>query len=73
MLLDPPYAKEQIVANITQLEEQGLLAEEVMLVCETDKAVDLLKKFQTLGFGSRKPMVSVADRLRALAFWIGKL
>ena len=41
VLLDPPYAKEQIVANITQLEEQGLLAEEVMLVCETDKAVDL--------------------------------
>ncbi len=39
VLLDPPYAKEQIVANITQLEEQGLLAEEVMLVCETDKAV----------------------------------
>ena len=23
VLLDPPYAKEQIVANITQLEEQG--------------------------------------------------
>ena len=59
VLLDPPYAKEQIVANITQLEEQGLLAEEVMLVCETDKAVTCLKKFQTLGFGNRKPMVSV--------------
>ena len=37
VLLDPPYAKEQIVANITQLEEQGLLAEEVMLVCETEE------------------------------------
>ena len=59
VLLDPPYAKEQIVANITQLEEQGLLAEEVMLVCETDKAVDLPEEFQTLGFGNRKPMVSV--------------
>ena len=59
VLLDPPYAKEQIVANITQLEEQGLLAEEVMLVARRIRLWTCLKKFQTLGFGNRKPMVSV--------------
>ena len=54
VLLDPPYAKEQIVANITQLEEQGLLAEEVMLVCETDKAVDLPEEISNLGIWKQK-------------------
>ena len=49
VLLDPPYAKEQIVANITQLEEQGLLSEEVMLVCETDKGVDLPEEVSNFG------------------------
>ena len=54
VLLDPPYAKEQIVANITQLEEQGLLAEEVMLVCETDKAVDLSEEISNFGIWKQK-------------------
>ena len=54
VLLDPPYAKEQIVANITQLEEQGLLAEEVMLVCETDKAVDLPEETSNFGIWKQK-------------------
>lgn len=54
VLLDPPYAKEQIVANITQLEEQGLLAEEVMLVCETDKSVDLPKEISNFGIWKQK-------------------
>ena len=54
VLLDPPYAKEQIVANITQLEEQGLLAEEVMLVCETDKAVDLTEEISNFGIWKQK-------------------
>ena len=54
VLLDPPYAKEQIVANITQLEEQGLLAEEVMLVCETDKAVDLPEEISNFGIWKQK-------------------
>ena len=53
VLLDPPYAKEQIVANITQLEEQGLLAEEV-LVCETDKAVDLPEEISNFGIWKQK-------------------
>ena len=54
VLLDPPYAKEQIVANITQLEEQGLLAEEVMLVCETDKAVELPEEISNFGIWKQK-------------------
>ena len=54
VLLDPPYAKEQIVANITQLEEQGLLAEEVMLVCETDKEVDLPEEISNFGIWKQK-------------------
>ena len=54
VLLDPPYAKEQIVANITQLEEQGLLAEEVMLVCKTDKAVDLPEEISNFGIWKQK-------------------
>ncbi|PJH79929.1 16S rRNA (guanine(966)-N(2))-methyltransferase RsmD [Streptococcus thermophilus] len=54
VLLDPPYAKEQIVANITQLEEQGLLSEKVMLVCETDKAVDLPEEILNFGIWKQK-------------------
>ena len=48
------FAKEQIVANITQLEEQGLLAEEVMLVCETDKTVDLPEEISNFGIWKQK-------------------
>ena len=54
VLLDPPYAKEQIVAKITQLEEQGLLSEEVMLVCETDKGVDLPEEVSNFGIWKQK-------------------
>ena len=54
VLLDPPYAKEQIVANITQLEEQELLSEEVMLVCETDKGVDLPEEVSNFGIWKQK-------------------
>ena len=54
VLLDPPYAKEQIVANITQLEEQGLLSEEVMLACETDKGVDLPEEVSNFGIWKQK-------------------
>ena len=54
VLLDPPYAKEQIVDNITQLEEQGLLSEEVMLVCETDKGVDLPEEVSNFGIWKQK-------------------
>ena len=42
VLLDPPYAKEQIVANITQL------------VCETDKGVDLPEEVSNFGIWKQK-------------------
>ena len=73
VLLDPPYAKEQIVANITQLEEQGLLSEEVMLVCETDKGVDLPEEdFKLWDLeAERLDGIRKDDRLRALAFGRG--
>jgi 16S rRNA (guanine966-N2)-methyltransferase len=41
ILLDPPYAKEQIIANLELLQERNLLASGVIVVCETDKEVDL--------------------------------
>ena len=41
VLLDPPYAKEEIVADIETLSERGLLSEDAFVVCETDKSVML--------------------------------
>ena len=41
IFLDPPYAKEQIVADIEKMDEKELFSEDVMVVCETDKAVEL--------------------------------
>ena len=54
IFLDPPYAKEQIVADIEALAERGLLGEEVMVVCETDKAVDLPEEITCLGIWKEK-------------------
>ena len=54
IFLDPPYAKEQIVADIEALTERGLLGEEVMVVCETDKAVDLPEEIACLGIWKEK-------------------
>ena len=54
VFLDPPYAKEQIVADIEALAERGLLGEEVMVVCETDKAVDLPEEIACLGIWKEK-------------------
>ena len=54
VFLDPPYAKEQIVADIEALTERGLLGEEVMVVCETDKAVDLPEEIACLGIWKEK-------------------
>ncbi|GAX48144.1 16S rRNA (guanine(966)-N(2))-methyltransferase RsmD [Pseudolactococcus reticulitermitis] len=41
VFLDPPYAKEQIVKDIERLEDSGLLSPDVIIVCETDKSVEL--------------------------------
>ncbi|MDU1741393.1 MAG: 16S rRNA (guanine(966)-N(2))-methyltransferase RsmD [Streptococcus lutetiensis] len=54
VLLDPPYAKEEIVKNITDMEEAGLLSEDVMIVCETDKAVDLPEEVSNFGIWKQK-------------------
>lgn len=54
IFLDPPYAKEQIVADIEALAERGLLGEEVMVICETDKAVDLPEEIACLGIWKEK-------------------
>lgn len=54
VLLDPPYAKEQIVDTIIALEDRGLLSQEVLLVCETDKAVDLPEEISHFGIWKQK-------------------
>ena len=54
IFLNPPYAKEQIVADIEALAERGLLGEEVMVVCETDKVVDLPEEIACLGIWKEK-------------------
>lgn len=54
VFLDPPYAKEEIVATIETLCERGLLADDVMVVCETDKAVDLPEEIAELGIWKQK-------------------
>ncbi|MFS1664430.1 16S rRNA (guanine(966)-N(2))-methyltransferase RsmD [Streptococcus sp. zg-JUN1979] len=54
VFLDPPYAKEEIVKHIHQLEERSLLARDVMIVCETDKAVDLPEEIAAFGIWKQK-------------------
>ena len=54
VLLDPPYAKEELIKNITDLEDAGLLSEEVMIVCESDKAVDLPEEISHFGIWKQK-------------------
>ncbi|WP_242362453.1 16S rRNA (guanine(966)-N(2))-methyltransferase RsmD [Limosilactobacillus antri] len=41
IFLDPPYAKQQIVKNMTAMAERGLLAEGAIVVAETDQAAQL--------------------------------
>lgn len=54
IFLDPPYAKEQIVADIEKLAERDLLGEDVMVVCETDKQVELPEEIACLGIWKEK-------------------
>ena len=54
VLLDPPYAKEQIAADIEKLVERELLSDDVLVVCETDKSVDLLEEIAGLGIWKQK-------------------
>ena len=54
IFLDPPYVKEQIVADIEKMAERELLSEDVMVVCETDKAVELPEEIACLGIWKEK-------------------
>ena len=54
IFLDPPYAKEQIVADIEKMAERELFSEDVMVVCETDKAVELPEEIAYLGIWKEK-------------------
>ncbi len=54
VFLDPPYAKEQIVADIEKMAERELFSEDVMVVCETDKAVELPEEIACLGIWKEK-------------------
>ena len=56
IFLDPPYAKEQIVADIEKMAERELFSEDVMVVCETDKAVELPEEIACLGIWKEKFM-----------------
>ncbi|MGX7117254.1 16S rRNA (guanine(966)-N(2))-methyltransferase RsmD [Enterococcus rotai] len=48
VLLDPPYAKQEIVKQLEQMLAYKLLSEDAMIVCETDKSVDLTETIGTL-------------------------
>ena len=54
IFLDPPYAKEQIVADIEKMAERELFSEDVMVLCETDKAVELPEEIACLGIWKEK-------------------
>lgn len=54
IFLDPPYAKEQIVVDIEKMAEKELFSEDVMVVCETDKAVELPEEIACLGIWKEK-------------------
>lgn len=54
VFLDPLYTKEQIVADIEKMAERELFSEDVMVVCETDKAVELPEEIACLGIWKEK-------------------
>ena len=54
VFLDPPYAKEQIVADIEKMAERNLFSQEIMVVCETDKSVELPEETACLGIWKEK-------------------
>ena len=56
VFLDPPYAKEEIVRDIETLCERQLLSEDIMIVCETDKHVELPEEIGQVGIWKEKSM-----------------
>ncbi|WP_155962782.1 16S rRNA (guanine(966)-N(2))-methyltransferase RsmD [Streptococcus ruminantium] len=54
VFLDPPYAEQEIEVMVTELCQRQLLSEDVMVVCETDKAVSLPEEIAELGIWKEK-------------------
>ncbi|HEM3940465.1 TPA: 16S rRNA (guanine(966)-N(2))-methyltransferase RsmD [Streptococcus suis] len=54
VFLDPPYAEQEIEDVITELCRRDLLADDVMVVCETDKAISLPEEIAELGIWKEK-------------------
>lgn len=54
VLLDPPYAKQEIVKQIERLCQNELLTETATVVCETDKEVQLPKVIGPLHLRKRQ-------------------
>ena len=48
------WSKDRLIWYFTDLEEAGLLSEDVMIVCETDKSVDLPEKISNFGIWKQK-------------------
>ena len=48
VFLDPPYARQTIVQDIDQLLQLNLLAQDSIVICETDKNVDLPEEMKSL-------------------------
>ncbi|PTO40278.1 16S rRNA (guanine(966)-N(2))-methyltransferase RsmD [Enterococcus mundtii] len=46
LFLDPPYAKQKIVDQIERMEELALFQDAALIVCETDKSVELPETIQ---------------------------
>lgn len=54
VFLDPPYAQEEIVKTVEELCQRKLLSDDVMVVCETDKTVNLPEEIAELGIWKQK-------------------
>ncbi len=54
VFLDPPYAQEEIVKTVEALCRRKLLSDDVMVVCETDKTVNLPEEIAELGIWKQK-------------------
>lgn len=46
VFLDPPYAKQTIVSDIERMCDQGLVGDDTIIVCETDKSIELPEQIQ---------------------------
>lgn len=48
LLLDPPYARQEIEKQMKQMLSANLLSENVVVVCETDQSIDLPETIERL-------------------------